>query len=150
MTKLKTDYSSTENILVSSFQISSPLWRKRWWTWQQCVWKSLRLLGRNLVRNRTKERSAHLTKASNRLPRKAGHCSSPTTNRTKTTAATRQTTYFGSRHLILLGEKKWHYVLGIACFLIYGPPDHLLLLFIYDIKLQIEIIIWVSSEVPAI
>ena len=110
MTRLKTDQSSTENILVVSsllsfFQISSPLWRKRWWTWQQCVWKSLWLLGRNLVRNRTKERSAHLTKASNRLPRKAGHCSSPTTNRTKTTAATRQTTYFGSRHLILLREK---------------------------------------------
>ena len=37
-----------------------------------------------------------------------------------------------------------------SLFLIYGPPDHLLLLLIYDIKLQIEIIIWVSSEVPAI
>ena len=37
-----------------------------------------------------------------------------------------------------------------SLFLIHGPPDHLLLLLIYDIKLQIEIIIWVSSEVPAI
>ena len=39
-----------------------------------------------------------------------------------------------------------------SLFLIHGPPDHLLLLLIYDIKLQIEIIICygVSSEVPAI
>ena len=37
-----------------------------------------------------------------------------------------------------------------SLFLIHEPLDHLFFLLIYDIKLQIEIIIWVSSEVPAI
>ena len=47
-----------------------------------------------------------LDKSANRLPRKAGHCSIPTTNRTKTIkqphkTATQPTTYFGHDQLLL-------------------------------------------------
>ena len=56
-----------------------------------------------------------LDKSANRLPRKAGHCSIPTTNRTKTIkqphkTATQPTTYFGHDQLLynkLLGI--YHY-----------------------------------------